>query len=1037
MVASLRLVPYGPDAIASLRDAIEHAKGDDALAPVTVAVPSNYAGLSLRRRLAADNERGLVNVRFYVLARIAELLGAPMLAAQNRKPLTSPVRAEAVRAVLAEDSSDLFRDIAEHAATERSLDSTFRDLRHAPDGILDAIAARSERASTVVRLYRAFRVHTGAYYDEQELAEAAANAVASGTPALRDVGHVIVHLPRRVSPAERTLLHALADAGGLSVTVGLTGDAEADAPARELAESLAGRLGAADERVPTDVATGSSIVAVTDAEEEVRAALRLIMDRLAQGTPLHRIAVLYPLVQPYALLAHEQFAGADVPHNGPAVRTLGQTIAGKTLLGLLRLREQEFRRDVVMDWLSAAPVIEVEGGRAAPAHRFDTISRSAGVVKGRAQWQERLQRYIRTLEEQRAYAEQNDDTSAGRLERIKGDLDRTTRLATFIDELTKRVDTSSLKTWAAFGAWARDLLERYMGSEGHRESWPDEELQAHRTLEEILESLAGLDAVRPETNESTFRRALEREVERPAARVGRFGHGVFIGRIGDAMGTDFDLVIMIGMAEGAIPPRSRDDPLLPDRERSVGGDVVPLRSLRAAEERRSFLAALACAPERVLVYPRADLRGQRGKLPAPWLLETASRLAERRVFSAELEKLSTGWLDVVPSFEAALEDGHEPASEQEYRLRTLLRWPRSQQITDHYLAEQEHALRDGLLAGKERQSARLSRWDGFVGPVGESAPLAGKIVSPTALQDWAACPFRFFAGRVLYIAETSAPEDTLSISAIERGNLLHEALERFIKESPSRTSPDQQWSDEERARLLEIGAVLCDRAEGAGLTGKPILWQLDRGQIERDLRGFLDADEKVRSELGVVPADVELSFGMHGEDPVRVQVADRQVLFRGRIDRVDRSPDGSRLVVFDYKTGVLRKAYEKLEQDAVHRGEFQQLPVYGLAARRHYGTQDVDAYYWFSTQKGDYKLRGYPLTDRRLERFSEVLDTIGRGIEQGIFPARPGKRSEDFFENCRFCAYDRACAGDRGRAWERKRQAPEAREYVSLAETEL
>lgn len=1031
-----RLVSYGPEAIAALRAAIDRAKGDDALAPVTAAVPSNYAGLSLRRKLAAEHERGLVNVRFYVLPRVAELLGAPLLAAQGRKPLTSPVRSEAVRAVLADDPGDIFRDVAEHAATERSLDSTFRDLRNAPDSALDAIAARSARASTVVRLYRAFRHRTEAYYDEQELAEAAALAVSSGTSALRDVGHVVLYLPRRLSPSEHALLDALAAAHGLSAIFGLTGDDAADALTRQLADSLSARLGAADEAAPGETPAGSSIMAVTDAEEEIRTAIRLIMERLALGTPLHRIAVLYPLVQPYALLAHEQFYAAGVPHNGPAVRTLAQTLSGKTLLGLLRLREQDFRRDVVMDWLSAAPVVEVESGRPVPAHRFDTISRAAGVVRGQAQWRERLQRHVRTLDEQRAYAENSDDTKAGQLERIEGDIERVKRLAEFIDELTKRVETRSLKTWAQFGAWGQGQLTRYLGGEGHRETWPDDELQAHRTVVEILESLSALDDVRAETNEGTFRRALERELERPATRVGRFGDGVFIGRIGDAVGTDFDLVIVVGMAEGALPPRARDDPLLPDRERAAGGDDIPLRSRRTAEERRAYLAALACAPERILVYPRADLRGQRGKLPAPWLLETVSRLEGRQVFSAELEKLVRPWSSTVPSFEAALADGHEPASEQEYDLRSLLRWPRSRPVTDHYVVEGKPALRDGLVAGKERQSARLSRWDGLVGPIGGLAPSKTKVVSPTALQDWATCPFRFFLGRVLYVAETFAPEDTLTLSAIDRGNLLHNALERFIKEAPARTSPAQPWSDQERALLLDIGAELCDRADAAGLTGKPILWQLARARILRDLRGFLDSDEKLRSECGVLPEAVELSFGMRNEKPIVVQLGDRAIAFRGRIDRVDRSPDGTHLVVLDYKSGTTY-GYKDLHKDIVQRGTSLQLPVYALAAKQRYGEVDTSAFYWFINEQANYEHRGSAMGDSEMERFETALGVIGRGIEQGVFPARPGARGKETgWQNCTFCAYDRACAPNRDRVWERKRGAPEAREYVALAETD-
>nr|MBA2327227.1 hypothetical protein [Actinomycetota bacterium] len=94
----LALSAHGPPARETLWAAIDDAKGDDPLAPVTVAAPSVYAGLSLRRLLAARPPGrdmgcpGLVNVRFLPLARVAELLGAPALAAEGRRPLTAPLR---------------------------------------------------------------------------------------------------------------------------------------------------------------------------------------------------------------------------------------------------------------------------------------------------------------------------------------------------------------------------------------------------------------------------------------------------------------------------------------------------------------------------------------------------------------------------------------------------------------------------------------------------------------------------------------------------------------------------------------------------------------------------------------------------------------------------------------------------------------------------------------------------------------------------------------------------------------------------------
>ncbi|MGB6837835.1 MAG: PD-(D/E)XK nuclease family protein, partial [Dehalococcoidia bacterium] len=157
----LHLVPYGSPALDALRDAIAESKGEDQLQPVTVAVPSNYAGLSLRRSLGAS-PGGLVNVRFIVLARVAELLGSPALASTGKRPLTSAVSAEAVRAALAAEPG-IFAPVREHTSTERSLEGTFRELRRAPNESLDAIAGQSARAAQVVRLYRDFRDRTEGY----------------------------------------------------------------------------------------------------------------------------------------------------------------------------------------------------------------------------------------------------------------------------------------------------------------------------------------------------------------------------------------------------------------------------------------------------------------------------------------------------------------------------------------------------------------------------------------------------------------------------------------------------------------------------------------------------------------------------------------------------------------------------------------------------------------------------------------------------------------------------------------------------------
>lgn len=1033
----VRLIPYGSPALEALRHAITESKGDDPLHPVTVAVPSNYAGLSLRRNLGSA-DKGLVNVRFMVLPRVAELLGSPGLAAQGRRPLTRAVLAEALRTALAAKPG-VFDAVLDHPATERSLEATFGELRRMPAHALDLLLAQSQRASHVVSLFREFLRRTAEYYDEEDLAFAAVDAVRANSLALRDVGRVIVYLPRRLSPAERALLEALAEAGRLTVLIGLTGDPDADMLPRGLCAQLEGTLGPPEEAARAAEPAQAHILVATDAEEEVRSVLRLIMQRLAAGTPLHRIAMLYRASQPYALLAQEQFRAAGVPHNGPGIRTLAQTLAGRTLQGLFRLRELDFRREVVMDWLGGAPILEEAGGRPVPTQRWDLLSRSAGVLKGTPQWEERLARHRRSLEMERANLEAMEEASEGRIRHLDTDLEHVERLARFIEELAALVDPGGRQTWPEFATWARGLVDRYLGGEGHRREWPEDEIEAHRAVTAALDSLSALSELRPEVDEATFRRALQRELEASAGRVGRFGEGVFVGRIADAIGTDFDVAYVLGMTEGLMPPRGRDDPLLPDRERLAAGEEVPLRTVRADEERRDYLAALASAKERVLVFARADLRGQRGRMPARWLLEEASRLEGRALYSGDIDPPpSRPWLTVVPSFHSALVDGGEPASEQEYDLRSLVRWQAAgAPVTEHYRVSDVPALRFGLWAGLARASSDLTRWDGFTQTDLVPTLSRERPTSATALQNWAACPFRYFLGHILKVAETEKPEETLTITALDRGKLLHQALEMFVSAVAPRASPDEPWTPDERLRLREIGGLLCDEAEQAGLTGKPLPWRLERERIIRDLAGFLDADQNLRRDKGAVPLVAEMAFGMAeagSGPPLLVTLPDGiTVALRGRIDRVDGAPDGSHLVVLDYKSGSA-SPYSALAKDPVKRGQLLQLPIYALAAQGSHGAAPVEAYYWFATEEQGYKLVGYPVEETVLGALHGALGTILNGIASGLFPARPGRPRNESYDNCAFCPYDSVCPRDRLRLWERKRAAPELRHYLEMAE---
>ncbi len=1032
----MQFVEHGPPAREVLREAVREAKGPDPLAPVTVVVPSTYAGLALRRELARPD--GLVNVRFLALARLAELLGAPALAEQRRRPLTRPLRAEAVRAVLA-DAGPPLAAVAGHPATERALDASFLELRAAGGDTVEQLTRAGDPAASVARLYPEFRSRTTGFYDDEDLALAAATALASEPPALREIGHVVLYLPTRLSPGEGELVRALGATGRLRALLGLTGDPAAD----ELVEELAARL--AGSSAPERSAVGeppraTTIVSAPDPEDELRAVVRDVMALASSGTPLHRVAILFRVDEPYARLAHELLDAADVPWSGPSTRRLAETTAGRVLLGLLRLPESDFARDTVVDWIASGPVRDPADGRAVPASRWDILSREAGIVTGLAQWSERLTRLARQLTA-RLEATGDDELTEGARRHNEADLEHVEQLSRFVADLGARLAPPSPGTWPRLATWARDLLDCYLGGEGRRASWPEPEVEAARQVADALDGLAALAEIRSEASLPTFVRALESELDAPAGRVGRFGAGVFVGGVRHAYGGDFDVVHVVGMAEGTFPPLGREDPLIPDRARRLTGQALPVHAVRRAEERRDYLSALASAPVRSLSYPRADPRAQRKRLPARWLLESASRLAGETVGAEELTRLETAsWLHVIPSFEAGVCTASEAGSLTERDVRSLRAWQEARRpLERHPLVAATPSLRAGMTAVRERRSAVLTRFDGHVGAAPGLLPDEDDAVSPTALEQWATCPFRYLLNRVLHVRAVERPEATDRIGPLERGSLVHQVLAEFLDTVEPRTSPDEPWTAAERALLLAIGERHCNEAESEGLTGRPLLWKLDRRRILRELMTFIHTDEAIRAGLGVVPRSGgrELRFGFGGDsgEPAAVTLGDgRTVRFHGVIDRVDVGVGGSPVVVFDYKTGAVDDPAEGLA-----RGNKLQLPVYALALAGNGDGHEVQSYYWSTREVGMGALDGIELDGATRAEFVDKVSTIVDGIGAGIFPAFPDKprqdgRGRETWVNCCYCAYDRVCAPARDDDWTRKRDDPVVARFRELAD---
>lgn len=407
---------------------------------------------------------------------------------------------------------------------------------------------------------------------------------------------------------------------------------------------------------------------------------------------------------------------------------------------------------------------------------------------------------------------------------------------------------------------------------------------------------------------------------------------VFVTQVTHAGAWEAKVVLVLGAGDGSLPRRIRPTGLLQDDEREqfrslFGGRIADTSLQQQFAERSVVYGALTRATEQLyLSYP---LAGMDGKAAQPSLL-----IAQLQSLFREDAMVPELWLhDTLHRPGVEIEDvtALTPAVALMWIAAAMREVKTAQKLRAHpvYDAILDWFEQDALRRQTLEQALRGVRHRTGAEPLGpELAALVYPkplILNVHQLEAYAGCPYRHFASHGLHLAE----RPQIGISAALRGNLLHDALLRFVEDNRMNMARWRSMTDEDAvASMHQAFTTVLDAPQAAPWRRSAL-----RAARASEVAGVLDVAALVltrHARRGLFePVQMELSFGAASDDrlpllDVEVE-ADVTVALRGRIDRVDIAQVDGQLGfrVVDYKSSLL-----KIDFNQIEHGLQLQLPLY-------------------------------------------------------------------------------------------------------------
>jgi ATP-dependent helicase/nuclease subunit B len=635
--------------------------------------------------------------------------------------------------------------------------------------------------------------------------------------------------------------------------------------------------------------------------------------------------------------------------------------------------------------------------------KWEELLVEAAVVGGRERWNRRLNGLAKEIDHkiEEIALEEPDSPQIDRLKRERQNLGHLRQFALpVLDAL------SELPVQSIWGEWLTAL-----------QHLSPIVLRRPEYVLAVLSELHPIANVGPvtlsEVREALTARLSELAVEPPKSRYGR----VFVGSPEQLRGRAFSIVFVPGLAERIFPQKLREDPLLldGDRQRLSGADPsLATLADRGSEERLRLRIVAGAAEEKMYFsYPRVEVALARPRVPSFYALDvrrtTLGRLPNIEEFEREAARNSgaeLAWL--APEKPAAAIDDIEHDLSV---LRPLLQAdPKSVRGGARYLMELSPELGRSLRGRYQRWHKKWGAADGLC-EVNELTKeqlvkyrLANRAYSPTSLQSFAACPYKFLLSA---IHRLSAREESVALETLDpltRGHLYHTVVARFLRGAVAKKMLPVSEGSVAKVHSM-VDKILQETAAEYHEQLAPAIervWQDEIELLRADLRGWIT--QMAERGEAYVPELIEFGFGLP-TDPQRDSASTREpaklpngFLIHGIVDLVEKNPAGERRVT-DHKTGKDRTE----EGMVVAGGEVLQPVLYSLGVESLRGTPVKEARLSFCTAAGGYRERTVVMDAISRNAAINVLETIDRAIEKGFLPAAPKE------EGCKWCDFAQVC----------------------------